>query len=332
MTATADTSAPDTSAPDTSAPGNAAPDTTKAGAVAGSDGVMPELVRLLRGADPETQAVVYRALSRALVRSPWQTDGPTFRDESALFHSAMKFEGLAIDHQELGNTQAPPVTRRAERARRFPLPAEPLPIDVPFDRALRARASRRDFGPEPVGFAQLGTLLHYAYGVRKRIVAYNRRGFPVRFTPSSGGLQSTELYLVVNSVEDLPQGLYHYAPDDHAVELLSQGNMRRTMVQLCLQQEWVHYAGAVLALTCVPGRVVWKYGARAYRCMQLDAGFLGQSLYLVSNALGLRGTAVAGFIEDAVDQVLGLDGHDEFTTLLYVLGTKPPEVPRQDSR
>jgi SagB-type dehydrogenase family enzyme len=295
-------------------------------------GLLPELAELLSDVDQQTQQVVLRALGRALARSPWQEAPPTIRDESALFHAAMKFEGLALDHQELENRQAPPVTRRAGGTRRFALPPSPLPLNVPFDRLLRARASRRDYGGRPLSLDQLGTLLHYSYGIRKRIVAYNRRGFPVRFTPSSGGLQSTELYLIVNAVHDLPQGLFHYAPDDHAVELLSQGNMRRTMVQLCLQQEWVHYASVILALTCVPERVVWKYGARSYRCMQLDAGFLGQSLYLATNALSLRGTAVAGFIEDAVDQVLGLDGHNEFTTLLFVIGTKPDDIPRRDGQ
>jgi SagB-type dehydrogenase family enzyme len=282
--------------------------------------LLPELEELLAELDTADQEVVFRVLRRSFDRMPGE--GPL--DEITLLHGAMKADAFAADYDKMRSAKAPPVLKTYPEAERFPLPGEILPLAQPLDRVIRARASRRDYGGE-LTLEQLGTLLHYSYGIRNRIRAYSTRDFPVRFIPTSGGLQSAELYLVVNSVGGLRKGLYHYAAGAHELELINEGNMRRVMVAFCSDQEWVHQSSVVFVATSVRERLEWKYGTRCYRYMHLDVGFLGQTLYLVATALGLRMLAVAGFNEDAVDSLIGIDGRSEFSVLTFPLGVRPPE-------
>jgi SagB-type dehydrogenase family enzyme len=298
------------------------------------DGVIPELEELLSELTEREQRVVHGLLSRARQRMPLLEE----LDELGIVHGALKADALAVTHRELEATRAPAPFKLYPSAATIALPEVPMPKTLPtpekhpgmehtLDRVLLARASRRDFSETPLTLEQLGTLLHYGFGIRKHTRAYLTRDFPMRYAPSAGGLQSNELYLVVNSVDGVPQGLYHYRPDGHRLERLDTGNFRRRMVLFCQRQEWLQYAGAVFILTGVPGRLQWKYGTRTHSYLHMDAGFIGENLYLTATALGLRTTALAGFSEDAVNDLLRIDGHEEFTILLLPVGTKPGSVP-----
>lgn len=253
-------------------------------------------------------------------------------DEVSLFHSSLKAQLASDDgkhYEEIQSAKAPPVLKEYQGCPEIVLPREPLALTYELDRVLKARASRRDFAHVPLTLDELGTLLLYCYGIRKTITAYNTKSFPVRFAPSSGGLQATELYLVINSVEGVAKGLYHYNPDRHSLELLNQGNMRFKVVKCCLYQDWLAHAGVVLMFTSVMERVLWKYGPRGYRFVHMDAGFVASHAYLVATALRLRTCAVAAFQDDLVNELLDIDGTSEFASLVMPVG-KRPEPPKGD--
>lgn len=48
-----------------------------------------------------------------------------------------------------------------------------------------------------------------------------------------------------------------------------------------------------------------------------------QCLYLVATALGLNVCAIAGFRDDELNDLLGIDGHREFATLVFAVGADP---------
>lgn len=52
--------------------------------------------------------------------------------------------------------------------------------------------------------------------------------------------------------------------------------------------------------------------------MCVDIGYLGQNIYLVAEALGA--CAIAGFVDDALEQLLGVDGKNEMILLLTAVG------------
>lgn len=245
-------------------------------------------------------------------------------DPVSIFHESLKarIEQL-MDFEEISTAQAPSVIKQYPEREQIPLPEETLSLPFTLDKVIRARASRRDFSYQALTLAELSTLFQYTYGIRTYFPAYNSRTWPMRHVPSSGALQAVEMYAIVNQVEDLRKGLYHYNPISHSLELLNEGNMRWKITRCCLFQEWLQHASVVLVLTCNMKRVEWKYGARGYRYIHIDTGIVTNSLYLVATALRLRTCAVAAFLDDAVNDLLQIDGRDEFVSLLVAVGKRP---------
>jgi SagB-type dehydrogenase family enzyme len=72
----------------------------------------------------------------------------------------------------------------------------------------------------------------------------------------------------------------------------------------------------VFCIAAVTARTARKYGARAERYAQLEAGHVAQNLLLMAVGLGFGGTPVGAFDDDAVARTLNL-GNGE--TPLYLL-------------
>ncbi|MBW7883909.1 MAG: SagB/ThcOx family dehydrogenase, partial [Caldilineaceae bacterium] len=90
---------------------------------------------------------------------------------------------------------------------------------------------------------------------------------------------------------------------------------------LSLGQPYVASAAAVFLISGYYERLRWKYGERAFRYMCMDVGFLAQNIYLVGEALKLGVCAIAGFVDDAVEDLLGINGQDEVGLLLVTVGS-----------
>ena len=54
----------------------------------------------------------------------------------------------------------------------------------------------------------------------------------------------------------------------------------------------------------------------------METGVVAQNLHLVATALELGSCMVFGFDDECTDSLLGLDGLQEFTTLLVAVGDK----------
>ena len=68
--------------------------------------------------------------------------------------------------------------------------------------------------------------------------------------------------------------------------------------------------------------MMWRYTERGYRYMHLDAGHVIQNLYLCAEAIDSGVCAIAAFNDDEINAALGVDGVEQFTVYLGVLGKK----------
>ncbi len=281
--------------------------------------VSAELQQRIEQLSPGQQAALSEMLQRTAERYP------DF-DSVALIHQYLKADPDYTDfsvYENLGTLKGPKVVKDFPDAQMFALPRDFQPLDASLEDLLALRSSRYNYGPEGLTLQTLSTFLHAAYGVKRSIQAYNIKEFPVRNAPSAGGLQPVDLYLVINQVEGLPKGLYYYNPVEHAVVLLDEGNMRSALMRCCIFTEFVLYAPVVCIMTCNMDRVRWKYGDRSYRFVHVDTGVLTQNLYLVGTALNLNVCALAAYYDDQIHELLGVDGREEFVSLLFSLGPKP---------
>ena len=184
-----------------------------------------------------------------------------------------------------------------------------------IDEALKRRKSIRQFSTKSLNEKQLSYLLWASTGVQRQEGEHE-----FRTAPSAGALYPIETYLVVSSVEDIPQGVYHYSIGSHALEELNAGDFRRAITIAAMGQRMCMEATVVFIWTAIFQRSKWKYGQRAYRYVYLDAGHIAENLALSATSIGIGSCHIAAIFDDEVNEILGVDGSDESAIYMTVLG------------
>ena len=141
-----------------------------------------------------------------------------------------------------------------------------------------------------------------------------------RAAPSAGALYPIETYLVARAVEGIEQGIYHFRPHAFDLEFIKRGEFASLLADAALGQDMIRQAQATFVWTAVVARSTWKYRQRAYRYIYMDAGHIGQNLYLAGTAAGLGVCAVGAFFDDQVNDLIGIDGTEETTVYLASVG------------
>jgi SagB-type dehydrogenase family enzyme len=203
---------------------------------------------------------------------------------------------------------------------RFRLPRVTMGRGIELEEAIIQRASCRWFDPlAPVPLASLSRLIAFGCGFTTPFAGVSTSEFR-RAAPSAGGRYPIELYPVALRVEGLLAGAYRYDRNDHSLELLRPGLFHQILATWTLGQPWVADAGVVFVLAGFFERVRPRYGQRGYRHMLLEAGHIAQNLYLLGAAYSLGILAVGGFVETAIDRLLGLDETSQFPLYLVAVG------------
>lgn len=175
----------------------------------------------------------------------------------------------------------------------------------------------------------LSTLLATVFGCRG--TARLARGVEVvrKTSPSGGALHPVEVYPLITAVEGIDSGLYHYSVQHHGLErlrALSTEAARELAERVCGGQSYFSSAHVLFLLTARFLRNFWRYRnhRKAYRLIQLEAGHLSQTLYLVSTALGLGAFITAAVSEEAMEEALGIDGVEEGALAICGCGVRLP--------
>ena len=244
------------------------------------------------------------------MKSPGEKIGERFQQETKYDPDAM--EGHALDWSR----QPKPFKDYKAPLAVIPLPEPDLTGDPHLWQLLSSRRSRREYDAgRSLPTEKLSALLWATQGVTAR---YGEVLF--RTAPSAGGLYPVETYLLVRAVEGLEPGIYHFRPHAFDLEFLKKGGLSRDVAEAALGQQMVMAAQATFIWTALVERSRWKYRQRAYRYLYLDAGHIGENLYLAAGALGLGCCAIGAFFDDKVNAVIGVDGAEETTIYLATIG------------
>jgi SagB-type dehydrogenase family enzyme len=214
----------------------------------------------------------------------------------------------------------PPLRHRSyPDAARTALPGRDFAVGEALGAVLERRRSIREYALRPLPLETLGRLLHASYGVRgrRRLPDPGAGGYE-RPAPSAGGLYPIELYVAAQRVEGLDDGVHHYDARSHELERVRPGLFHETLVELTMGQDMIRAANLVFILTAVVARTTYKYGQRGYRYVLLDAGHLGENLYLTATALGLGPAGIGGFLDVELSAHLSLPAGEEAVYLLCV--------------
>jgi len=211
---------------------------------------------------------------------------------------------------------SPPPPPYKEYPEKITLP-KPEYKGLVLEDAIIRRRSRRNYGKRPLTLAELSQLLYAAQGITGQ-----SQGRPLRSTPSAGALYPLEIYSVVNNIAGLKPGIYHYGIRQHTLEQVKLGDFRRQLTKACLDQEMAGEAQVTFILCSIVGRVCYKYGERGYRYALIEAGHIGQNLYLEATSLGLGVVAMGAFYDEDLNKLLGIDGENEAAVYTLAVGSK----------
>src|SRR5260370_28912994 len=190
---------------------------------------------------------------------------------------------------------------------------------------------------QPLDLRNIAILFELALGLSAWKEFQGSR-WALRCNPSSGNLHPTEGYAIVPALPHFKAGVYHYASRDHCLE-------RRCCLEEGAAAELARALPTdsfLVGLSSIHWREAWKYGERAFRYCQHDAGHAIATVRYAAAALGWTALLLDSFSDDDVAAMLGLDRARDFSgvdpydrehpdALILVslgpLSTPPPSLP-----
>ena len=237
------------------------------------------------------------------------------------FMEMTKYAHSGKSDQQKGLPQPPLELPRDPLVPLFGLPRpEALHImGIDLRTAIEDRRSIRAYLHKPLTLDELSFLLWCTQGVKQ--VQGTQATF--RTVPSAGARHAFETFLLVNNVEGLDPGLYRYLALTHTLQQAdADPTLPHRITDACFGQQFILRSGVVFLWTAVPYRMTWRYGERGYRDLHLDAGHVCQNLYLAAEAIGCGVCAIAAFDDDLMNDLLGINGKDQFLIYLATTGKK----------
>ena len=216
--------------------------------------------------------------------------------------------------------KAPPIEKpcRAESVKIvLPFPEAWQNIgDVSVKKAIAERQSYRKYSCLPLSIEELAYLLWSTQGIRAL-----RHGAALRTVPSAGNRHALETYIVAFQVNGLEQGIYRYLPASHQlVRESSPEQLQEKMIEAALNQHFAGASAVTFIWTAIPYRMEWRYAEASYKVIALDAGHVCQNLYIACTSIGAGTCAIAAYNQQMADQLLDVDGEEEFVVYMAPVG------------
>ena len=234
--------------------------------------------------------------------------------------------------QELGDPP-PHFHPRAAKKQRLPLMT---PESTPLDALLKRRTTCRNYDTSRhLPFALFSHVLHRVFGAQAVHTVTNDVAIVKKTSPSAGGLHPTGAYLLIQHVEHVEPGLYHYHAGDHALEpirSMSPGEAHALALKILAHQDWFANAHAIVIYTPHFLRSFWKYRnhAKVYRAVTLDVGHLSQTLQISATEFGLGAFVTAAINEIDIEQALDLEPMRESPLAIGGFGWRAQECARME--
>jgi len=171
-----------------------------------------------------------------------------------------------------------------------------------LEKAIASRRSRREYSKTPLTLKQISQILWAAQGITDQEKE-------LRSAPSAGALYPLEIYLLTGEkgVEELESGVYHFQAENFQLKKVLTADLRHDLSRAALNQSVVNQAPATIIITALYQRTTEKYGQRGEQYVHLEAGHVGQNIYLQAEALGLGTVVIGAFNDQQLKELLQLD-------------------------
>jgi len=208
---------------------------------------------------------------------------------------------------------------------------EPIALPPEPTRAIKSdlksifSLGEEEGGQKPLSLEILARLFFLTSGITKSIEVGGRSHY-FRAAACTGALYHIELYLICGDLlsgnkNGLAPGVYHLAVQDYAARCLRLGDYRATIAESLGRSE---VPEAVFVYTSTYWRNAWKYQSRTYRHCFWDSGTMLANCLAVAASYDVDVRLNAGFKDNMVNELLGLDIRDEVSLAVMELGERNP--------
>jgi len=182
-------------------------------------------------------------------------------------------------------------------------PEASWPEAVPYKDALLSRRSRRNFIQKPMAEAAVhGLIDSFVRGA------------------SENGRQFVGTGVLVKNAAGRKPGYYFLDPETGSLGMVREGPFMEKMAHICLDQAWLANAALHFLFMTDLGALEERFGPRGYRFAMLEAGRLGETLYLAAASMGVGCCGIGAFYDEEARQLLELGGD---ARLLYLVALGP---------
>ncbi len=197
------------------------------------------------------------------------------------------------------------IARKDASWQKIPDDIYPVHSSGSYINALRQRRSRRNFS------VRGGTLVADSLFLLLGMLLYK---------PVQRLLLQPEIIFSSHSVDNFPDGLYLLDYERRSYALLDNRDRRRELAAAALDQRWIANAALQFIFFADLELAEKEYGPRSYRHLNINAGRLGQRLYLGATSLGLGCCAVGAFYDRDLAAVCSLQDNCD---PLYMVAVGP---------
>lgn len=196
------------------------------------------------------------------------------------------------------------------------LPKPSLKGSLSVEAALQTRRTKRTYTSESVKLADLSQMLWSGQGITVP-------GTEKRTAPSARESYPMTLFVAVKRVEGLQPGLYEYLPKTHSLGLMKAGDIDPALKEAGVQ-EGAQSAPVAVLISAAIGNYQAKTKSTTTTATYLEAGHIGQNMYLQAESIKLGMVVMAGFDSQKVAKALEL-GAGETVEYVVPMGYPAPE-------
>jgi len=164
----------------------------------------------------------------------------------------------------------------------------------------------------------MAELLFFSAGLTRKM-RFGSQPYYMRAAPATGALYPIEVYIINGDIPQLNAGVYHYNPLDFSLVHLREGDYRSQLS--AKSHEAVSSSPVTFALTSLAWRNAWKYEARSYRHWFWDGGVIAANLLATCISEKIWVKLIMGFVDSEVNNLLGLEKHQEAPICMAAIGT-----------
>jgi SagB-type dehydrogenase family enzyme len=187
-----------------------------------------------------------------------------------------------------------------------------------IEETLLKRTSAESLCVKKVNKGMLGCLLRMAnidlVRTRQKLEQSIKNFYDSRFI-------ALETYIVVHKVFGVEAGVYFYDPKLHQLCLVSKGEFRKQVVDLCIGQGKSGSGAFTIFITARLKRYMRRYKhERAYRNLLTNTAEFAQQYIFFATAMGLNTWLTPAIIEPAAADLLKIDNEEEIPVYTVAAG------------